>query len=146
MRNIYCEDFDPSFSDTFTTYPDLLLVDATHKLNNLQMPLYLLVVVDGNGESEIVGLFLVVSEGEETIRKMTEIFKNHNDYHIFVKTIITDKDFTEREVLATEFEGADLIICRFHVQRNFRREVTTAKLGNETFTKKERTPLFCIKI
>ena len=93
------------------------------------MPLYLLVVVDGNGESEIVGLFLVVSEGEETIRKMTEIFKNHNDYHIFVKTIITDKDFTEREVLATEFEGADLIICRFHVQRNFRREVTTAKLG-----------------
>ena len=74
MRNIYCEDFDPSFSDTFTTYPDLLLVDATHKLNNLQMPLYLLVVVDGNGESEIVGLFLVVSEGEETIRKMTEIF------------------------------------------------------------------------
>eukprot|EP00794_Sanderia_malayensis_P013300 gene13300-14673_t len=38
---------------TFAAYPELVLVDATYKLNDLGMTLYLLMVVDGNGESEI---------------------------------------------------------------------------------------------
>ena len=38
----------------FVSYPELLLIDATYKLNDLNMPLYVLMVVDGNGESEIV--------------------------------------------------------------------------------------------
>ena len=30
-------------------YPELVLIDATYKLNNLRMPLYITMVVDGNG-------------------------------------------------------------------------------------------------
>ena len=40
----------------FHAYPELLLIDATYKLNDLQMPLYVLMIVNGNGESEIIAL------------------------------------------------------------------------------------------
>ncbi|XP_065666536.1 uncharacterized protein LOC136087521 isoform X3 [Hydra vulgaris] len=40
----------------FAYYPELLLLDATYKLNNLRMPLYVLMCVDGNGEGVIVAL------------------------------------------------------------------------------------------
>ena len=34
--------------------PELLLLDATYKLNDLRMLLYVLMVEDGNGESQVV--------------------------------------------------------------------------------------------
>ena len=35
---------------------------VTYKLNDLRMPLYVLMAIDGNGESEIVCLWIVQSE------------------------------------------------------------------------------------
>jgi len=61
--------------EIFESYPELLMVDATYRLNNLKMPLYVMVVEDGNGGSEIAAIFFVVSEGEETIRQMMKISK-----------------------------------------------------------------------
>ena len=43
----------------FQAYPEVLMVDATYKLNDLRLPLFVLLVIDGNGESEVCGLFLV---------------------------------------------------------------------------------------
>ena len=51
----------------FCCFPELLLVDATYKLNNLRMPLYLMMCVDGNGNSEIISLFLTFYETEDAI-------------------------------------------------------------------------------
>ena len=62
----------------FALYPELLLIDATYKLNNLNMPLYVLMIVDGNGESEIVCLWLTQFEDKETITKLVQEFKKHN--------------------------------------------------------------------
>ena len=42
----------------YAAYPEVLLVDATYKLNELRMPVYLLLVIDSNGQSEIVGVFV----------------------------------------------------------------------------------------
>ena len=52
------------WQSTYSKLPELLMIDATYKLNNLRMPLYILMVVDGNGESEVIGLWIVASEGE----------------------------------------------------------------------------------
>ena len=48
--------------NTIAWYPELVLIDATYKLNNLRMPLYVMMVVDGNGETEVIALWLVVHE------------------------------------------------------------------------------------
>ena len=50
------------------------MIDATYKLNNLRMPLYILMVVDDNGESEVIGLWIVASEDKSTISHLMEIF------------------------------------------------------------------------
>ena len=66
---------------TFASYPELLLIDATYKLNNLNMPLYVLISVDGNGESEIV------CQDKETITELVQEFKKHNS-----RCIMSGKD------------------------------------------------------
>ena len=58
----------------YARYPELILIDATYKLNNLRMSMYILVVVDGIGESKIVALWLVVNEDKDTISHLMDIF------------------------------------------------------------------------
>ena len=60
---------------------------------------------------------------------MVQIFKENNVPWNQTQTIMSDKDFTEREVFASEFPEAKLLICLFHTQTTFRREVTTEKIG-----------------
>ena len=120
---------DKAMSSTFGAFPEVLMIDATYKLNDLRMPLYLLMVIDGNGQSEIVASFLSTLETEEAITKMIQAFKIHNAHWAETKVIITDKDFTERTVLKKEFPDASLVICFFHTLRSMRREVTCQKLG-----------------
>ena len=46
------------------------MIDATYKLNELRMPMYLMLVINSNGSSEIVSIFLTVLETKEAISKM----------------------------------------------------------------------------
>jgi zinc finger SWIM domain-containing protein 3 len=52
---------------TFAAFPELLFIDATYKLNDLRMPVYVMLVEDGNGESEIVCIWIVNQEDNQTI-------------------------------------------------------------------------------
>ena len=114
---------------TFASYPELLLIDATYKLNDLNMPLYVLMSVDGNGESEIVCLWLTQFEDKETITKLVQEFKKHNSRWSSVECFMSDKDMTERHVLSEQFPQSKLLICLFHTLRSMKREVSTEKLG-----------------
>lgn len=93
------------------------------------MPLYLFLTIDGNGNSEIVLVFLTLLEGKDDISAMIQKFKEHNPQWINTKVIMTDKDFTERIVFTEEFPDASLQICLFHTLRSFRREVNCVKMG-----------------
>ena len=62
------------------------------------MPLYLMLIIDGNGQSEIVAAFLTTLETRETITAMVQAFKLHNPNWSHTKVVISDKDFTERSV------------------------------------------------
>ena len=75
---------------TFRSYPELLFIDATYKLNDLRMPLYVILAVDGNGESEIVCLWIVQCEDKETITSLLVEFKKHNDEWSLIKCIMSD--------------------------------------------------------
>ena len=120
---------DTNMKATFNAYPDLLMLDATYKLNDLRMPVYLLIIVDGNGESEIVGVWIVLNEDKETIIRMTDCFKKYNHSHGLIEVIMIDKDMTERDVLKNQFPNASVQLCLFHTLRSFKREITSQKLG-----------------
>ena len=61
---------DSLMKATFGVYPEVLMIDATYKLSELRLPLYLMFIVDSNGQSEIVGVFLKVIETQEAITRM----------------------------------------------------------------------------
>ena len=61
------------------------------------MPLYLMIVLDSNGQSEIVAVFLTSIETSVAISKMVKAFKAHNFNWIDTTAITSDKDFTGKE-------------------------------------------------
>jgi len=123
---------DKEMRHMYECFPEMVFVDATYKLNDLRMPVYLFVVEDGNGETEIVAVWLVAKEDEASIGNMSEIFKKHNPSWIKTTSIMAHKDFVERDVLKAKFPNAQILICLFHVLKTFRREITVEKLGVTT--------------
>lgn len=113
----------------FLSYPEVLFIDATYKLNDLQMPLYVLMSIDGNGESEIVCLWIVQSEDKSTLINLLVEFKKHNESSSLIQCVMTDKDITEQDVIREQLPQAALVICLFHTLRTMRREVSCEKLG-----------------
>lgn len=105
---------DGLMKTTYAAYPEVLMVDATYKLIELRMPVYLMLVVDSNGQSEIVGVFLTALETEEANSKMLQAFKAHNPSWPSTKVVMTDKDFTERAVFRKELPHASLLISLSH--------------------------------
>lgn len=75
------------------------MFDGTHALNNLRMPLVVMLIVDGNGESQIVGLAVVRSENADSFQNFFTEFKADNPKHDQIKVIMSDKSFANRNVL-----------------------------------------------
>ena len=62
MQGIYFQ--TEMWKKMFSDYSELLMIDATYKLNNLRMSLFILMVMDSNGESEVIALWLVANESK----------------------------------------------------------------------------------
>ena len=99
----------------FQSYPEVLMVDSAYKLRT---PLYIMLIVDGNGPSEVVSMCFTSLETKEAIAKMVQSFKSNNPCWPQTGVVITDKDFVERNVFKEEFPNAALhILCLFHALR-----------------------------
>ena len=127
LKAIYYQ--DEVMKKKFDQFPELVLVDATYKLNDMRMPVFLQLVIDGNGESKIVAVFVVVSEDGETLTALLEVFQKHNPAWQKTMTILTDKDLTERAVYGRLFPSANLQLCLFHVLKTMRREIHCEKMN-----------------
>ena len=127
VQGLYIQ--DAMMKDKFQKFPEVILVDSTHKTNLNDMPLFVILCIDGNGDSHVVAAFLVHHEDEVTVREMVKVFKAKNPASGETSVIITDKDMTERGIFKTELPDIELQICLFHVLRTFGREVTIDKLG-----------------
>eukprot|EP00794_Sanderia_malayensis_P013540 gene13540-14944_t len=120
---------DRQMKSIYNLFPEFLMVDATYKLLDLKLPVYVLLIVDGNGLSEIVGIFIVAEETEATIETAVNFFKENNPAWEQTQVIMSDKDFGERNVFSRCFPQAAMQICLYHALRTFRREVTMEKMG-----------------
>ena len=88
-----------------------------------------MLTIDGNGQSDIVAVFITVNETKAAIIKMVESFKAANPLWVNTHVIMCDKDLLEQDVFHTKFPAASVLICLFHVLRSFRREVTCDKVS-----------------
>ncbi|GFN90037.1 Zinc finger swim domain-containing protein 1 [Plakobranchus ocellatus] len=111
----------------YRMYPELIFIDATYKLNNVNMPLYVLLGLDGNGDTFFICLWFVKNESKPIMKAMLEFFQKHNPSA--PATFMADKDWLERGVIRELFPEAHLLICLFHTLRTFRREVTETSMA-----------------
>ena len=65
MSGLFLQDAQMKSCEKF---PDVILIEATHKTSDTNTPLYALLVIDGNGESETAATFLLKHEDEGSIR------------------------------------------------------------------------------
>ncbi|KAI0222675.1 hypothetical protein LSAT2_026066 [Lamellibrachia satsuma] len=109
---------DTTVRKAYASFSELLFIDATHKLTNLRMPLYVFLVLKGNGQSEIVATCLVSSEQRTVIDKMLAIFKSHNPSWKSTKIVLTDKDMKEVMAMGDFFRELRTIIACLRIERD----------------------------
>ncbi|XP_022165268.1 protein FAR1-RELATED SEQUENCE 5-like [Myzus persicae] len=115
--------------NNFDSYPEIVLLDGTYKLLNFGGVVYLFIIEDSIGSSEIIAVGILLGEIKEYIDWLILTFKNKNNCSSLIKTFMTDKDENMRNVLRQHFPTSKLILCKFHVFQIFKREITTNKLG-----------------
>ena len=120
---------DASMKQCFSSYPEIVFIDATYKLLEIGLPTYLLLCEDSNGLSEIVFVCLLVTEDQESMQWMLEMFKKNNSNWSRVRIVMAGKDIGERDIIKSNLPAASVLICLFHALRTFRREVSCEKLG-----------------
>lgn len=125
LEAVYFQDI--YMKNWFKTFPELLMFDGTFSLNDRRMPLIILLIVDRNGESKIVGLFLAKSENINAFNFLFEHFKLENPEWERTEVILTDKGAANLSVVANQFPNAAHHLCIFHVGQTFNREITTQK-------------------
>ncbi len=106
---------DQEMKQIFSAYLEILFVDATYKLLELRFPVYVLLVEDGNGQSEVASIFLLLEETELSIQTTVNAFKKHNSKWESTRVIMADKDMTEREVFGAAFPNAELLLFVPHI-------------------------------
>ena len=66
----------------FEHYPEVILVDSTYKTNNLRMPLYFIISVDDQGQSEIVAVFLLTKPSFEYPCAVWDPYQQNNTHSL----------------------------------------------------------------
>lgn len=140
LKGIYIQ--DARMKKYFELYPEVVLMDATYKLINRRMPLFIMLVIDGNGESQIAALFIIRTENYDIVMKMFNTFKSVNKNYRDIQIILSDKNFADRRAYKESFPDAKLQLCIFHVLQAFGRAITKSKMNINNKQKNEVLNLF----
>ncbi|KAE9187375.1 hypothetical protein PF005_g20476 [Phytophthora fragariae] len=104
----------------FSLFPEVLLVDSTHKTNDLRYKLFSFMITDAYGKGQFAQHALVDQETDANMELAVEAFQENNKDWAQVAVIMVDKDLTEIGVLEKKFPNARVLLCRFHVLKWFR--------------------------
>lgn len=93
--------------ELYAQYGEIIIIDATYKINTSNYSLYLFIVIDNNGNSQICILSLAAFE-----RDLLEHFTNTNDI-IKTQVILSDKDMVESNGFKLYFPNArHIMFCK----------------------------------
>ncbi|KAH6939389.1 hypothetical protein HPB50_017749 [Hyalomma asiaticum] len=111
----------PHMQQAYKSFPEVVLLDATYRTNKLKMPLFVFVVQDGCGESQVIAYAFVASEQCHHVTEMLNLFVKENPCSDNTGVIVVDKDFSEISAIRSAFPSAPSIqLCQFHVIKAFR--------------------------
>lgn len=135
VEGIYFQ--DPMMKNMFAAFPEIIFVDATHRVNDRNMPLQVVMCADGDGETQIVALLIIRSENVNVMKRSFEIFIEENSNSEKIEIVMVDKHASNLATFSVQFPNAEINLCVFHVKQIFVREVTTKKRNISIQVQKE---------
>ncbi len=109
--------------DIFRSYCKLISVDSTFNLNRSSYALNILVTIDANNQIRICAFGSVANDKRTDI--ITDFFEWFNSEYLNypnIRTIVTDKNESQINVLRTIYPFADITLCLFHVFKSMKLE------------------------
>ncbi|KAG3234750.1 hypothetical protein PI124_g20200 [Phytophthora idaei] len=112
-------------------FPELLLVDCTHKSNKYNYQLCALMIMNQFGNDQTIQHSVIERNADWHMVKIVKHFQSVNDWEQMT-VIMVDKDLNEIEVLKRMSPGARILLCHFHVIKWLRIAVRNDKYGTYT--------------
>ncbi|CAF0988460.1 unnamed protein product [Brachionus calyciflorus] len=97
--------------DTYNKYSEIVYIDGTYSLNRNNYPVYMFIIRDSNGNSQIVAFAIIAYDRLQCISTIFECFVKKNDISS-TKAIMIDKDLTEWQFLKQHFQSAAIYLCK----------------------------------
>lgn len=92
--------------------------------------------MSSTGRAEIVGVAFIAWEDQHTLTWIATMFKKHHgDSCSRIKSMMTDKDLTERNTFKMVFPEVVFYLCIFHNLKTFQKNVQKFKLKKEVETR-----------
>lgn len=105
-----------------TAYGKMIFVDATYKLLSINAAVYLIIVEDSNGTSEIVAVCILMYKDSHLVTWFSETFKNFNESWSQKKVVMADKDLLKRDIIKTSFLQARVFKCVIHTSETIQKK------------------------
>lgn len=103
----------------YTRFPELVLVDCTHKTNKNNYQLCSFMVIDENGHGQVVQHSLLETNSDwHMLCALRHFVRAHPTSERELKVFMVDKDLNEIRVLVGQFPLAVILLCTFHVKKH----------------------------
>jgi len=102
--------------DLQETFSSIICVDSTFNLNRSEYAVNIIITIDANRETRIVAFGLVASDKRtDIITDFFQWFNSENSDFVYIRTILTDKNQSQIDVLKKIYSTADISLCLYHV-------------------------------
>lgn len=113
----------------FEAFPEVMVVDATHNINDARYKLFSFIFHDVSGHGQYVQHVLMENESAECLTDVVTSFKTSNPTWDKIRVIIVDKNSGKISLHRAEFPGAQILLCVFHVAEYLRTEMAKRDYG-----------------
>jgi hypothetical protein len=108
---------------TFQKYSNVICIDATFNLNRSGYAVFIIITIDANFDTRIVAFGLIANDKRSDIlESLFNWFNENNSNHTRIKTIITDKNESQINVLRKLYPQSDVFLCLYHVFKTLKLE------------------------
>ncbi len=109
--------------EIFSKYPNVICVDATYKLNRSGYPVFIIIIIDANFQTRIAALaFMANDHRSDLLEMLFNWFNEFNPAFTEIKTIISDKNEPQINILRKLYPQTDISLCLYHVFKSLKLE------------------------
>ncbi|KAJ0407573.1 hypothetical protein P43SY_006891 [Pythium insidiosum] len=117
--------------DMMLRFSEMVLVDCTHRTKKYKYQLMTLMIIDDNGEGQVVQHSLLERNADwHRVRALEHFERVNRDVAEKVQVIMVDKDLNDIKVLRMFFTRARIHICSFHVVKYLKEHVRKTTYGS----------------